>query len=113
MSPTPNWRKLKDEATKAPDLRLRLQDIVCKIEASVGWILSGVKIKNTYISPLLDLDFRHVFDGDSKSVSVSDPGIHDPKSSFAQNRPNFVQLLERFTRRPEHFYWCLKEKRNF
>ncbi len=70
----------------------------------MGWILSGEKrIKNTYISPLLNLDFRHVFDGDSESVPVPDPGIHDPESSFAQNRPNFVQLLKRFTRRPEHF----------
>lgn len=103
MSPTPNWRKLKDEAAKAPNLRLWLQDIVCEIE-QVGWILSGEKrIKNTYISPLLNLDFRHVFDGDSESVPVPDPGIHDPESSFAQNRPNFVQLLKRFTRRPEHF----------
>lgn len=110
MSPTPNWRKLKDEATKAPNLRLRLRDIVCV--RSSGY-LSGEKIRNTYISPLLNLDFRHMFDGDSKTVSVSDPSIHDPESSFAQNRPNFVQLLERFPRRPEHFYWCLKEKKEF
>ena len=40
----------------------------------------------TYISPLLDLDFGDVLDGDLEPVPVSHPRVHDTKATLAKDR---------------------------
>ena len=40
----------------------------------------------TYISPLLDLDFGDVLDGDLEPVPVPYPRVHDTKATLAKDR---------------------------
>ena len=40
----------------------------------------------TYISPLLDLDFGDVLDGDLEPVPVPHPRVHDTKATLAKDR---------------------------
>ena len=39
----------------------------------------------TYISPLLDLDFGDVLDGDLEPVPVPHPRVHDTKATLAKD----------------------------
>ena len=42
----------------------------------------------TYISPLLDLDFGDMLDGDLQPVPVPHPRVHDTKTTLPENRTN-------------------------
>ena len=48
----------------------------------------------TYISPLLDLDFGDVLDGDLEPVPVSHPRVHDTKATLAKDRAHLSSDIQ-------------------
>ena len=56
----------------------------------------------SYLSPVLDLGFGDVLDGDLEAVAVAHAGVDDAEAALAEDVADFVGPLEGLARRGGH-----------